>query len=501
MTARVSLFLAVGLGAALSSCTAQPLTPSVEPEHNAVFSSTREVRSLTWNGKTLWAATAGGVLRFENETWTKWTRASGLPANESFEASPDGTIRFPTSQARFDGAKWTIQSAPPFAKPALEATWRGQTVRASLDGLELSGKTFALPFGSSGTHISAMLPIQNDLEVAIYGDGLYHFDGVKWTRDQTNVPEAAREVTSLAGNAQTLWIGTRREGIWRRENGKWTQFVQDGEPFAHNVQFLTRFRGVLWASTLDDGLIYRSGAKWRHVAPPELSSSAPRQGFVWKNALYVRYGTGVVDSFDGQKWTQNALKTIPRPGIYALGGDANRLVASGWGGFADWDGKSWTPHYHLPQLKGVPVLGVLVDGDDVWLATQSRGAGRWNRKSGVFDWFDERAGLPDDWITTIAKIGDKIYAGTFVGGLARFDGDKWFSFPELKGENVTSLCASPEGSVLAATRHGVFEVRGNTAQKVEFDWLDSEAQALLSDEGGVWIGARTSLNFWRAPEE
>ncbi len=498
MKARAPLFVAFSLLAPMSSCAAQPLAPSLEPARDTVFSSTREVRSLSWNGVTLWAATAGGVLRFENGKWTKWTRSSGLPANESFETSVDGTVRFPIAQARFDGKSWVSKSAPPFGKVPLEAKWRGQIVRATLDGLQLNGKRIALAPGSGGTHISALLSIGSELQVAIYGDGLYEFDGAKWTRDKADVPETAREITSLAGDGKTLWVGTRREGVWRRQNEKWTQFVQRGEPFAHNVQFLTRFQGVVWASTLDDGLVFRSGAQWRHVAPPTLSSSAPRQGFVWKNTLYVRFGTGVVDSFDGQKWTKNALKSIPRKGIYALGGDANRLVVSGWGGFAEWDGKSWTPHYDLPELKGVPILGVLSDGDNLWLQTQSRGVGRWNRTTNAIQWFDERAGLPDDWVTTMAKFGDTIYAGTFVGGLARFDGDKWFSFPELSGENVTSLCALPDGSVLAATRHGVFQIEGESAKKLDLSWLDSEDQALLGDEHGAWIGARTSLNFWRS---
>lgn len=491
--------LAVFLGVPLSSCvTAKPLAPSIEPAQSMVFVSSREVRALGWDGKTLWAATSGGVLRFQNSKWTRWTRANGLPTNETLGVENNGTVRLPVATARFEGGKWVAQSAPPFQKAELVTQWRGQKVSASLDGLNYNGKPYALPSSSTGTHISALLGRKDSLEVAVYGDGLYRFDGIKWEREKENVPAQAGEITALAGDEQTTWVGTRRAGIWRGQKGKWTQFVQNDEPPAHNVQFLARFRGAVWASTLDDGLIYRSGSRWEQVAPPTLSSSAPRQSFVWHDTLYVRHGTGIVDSFDGASWTKNALKSIPRPGVYALGGDDKRLIATGWGGFAEWDGTAWIVHYDLPELKGVPVLGVFVDGEDVWLQTQSRGAGIWNRKTNTFKWSDERAGLPDDWVTTMGKFGGKIYAGTFVGGLARLDGEKWFVFPELKGENVTALCESKTGGVLAATRHGVWEVQGDTAKKLDLSWLDSEDQALLSDASGVWIGARTSLNFWRS---
>ncbi|BCM94000.1 hypothetical protein IAD21_05895 [Abditibacteriota bacterium] len=495
--------LALLLGLPLSSCAdpAKPLLSSVSPAQSTVFSSTREVRGLSWNGKTLWAATGGGVLRFENGKWTKWTRQEGLPANETFGVAADRTVRFPVATARFDEKGWMVQGAPPFQKPPLETTWRGQKVRASLDGLELGKRSFPLPKGSPGTHISALLPLKTTLQVAVYGDGLYSFNGAKWTRDVAPVPNEAREITALAGDGRTLWVGTRRTGIWRRQSGKWAQFIQAGEPFSHNVQFLARFRGVLWGSTLDDGVIYQNGTEWLRVATTDLSSTAPRQMLVWKDTLWVRHGTGIVDSFDGTTWKKDALGSIPRRGIYALGGDEQRLVASGWGGFAEWDGTTWTPHYDIGELKGVPILGILCDGDEVWLETQSRGAGLWNRASGAFKWLDERAGLPDDWVTALAKMDGKIYAGTFVGGLARLDGEKWFTFPELNGENVTSLCASGTGGVLAATRHGVWKIEGDKATKVNLAWLDTEDQALLEDENGVWIGARTSLNFWRLPTE
>ena len=64
----------------------------------------------------------------------------------------------------------------------------------------------------------------------------------------------------------------------------------------------------------------------------------------------------------------------------------------------------------------------------------------YSHRTGVVRRHDERSGLPDDWITTLARTasGD-IYAGTFVGGLATRNNAGWFAAPELRGANVTAL--------------------------------------------------------------
>ncbi|PQV65066.1 hypothetical protein B1R32_10273 [Abditibacterium utsteinense] len=486
---------------------ASTFAPSIEPKNDAVFTSTREVRALApipvANG--IWAATAGGVLEFNGEKWMKWTRQNGLPSHEALQITSimhRPIVRFPTSIAERAGAKWEIRSAPVAENSPLHFRWKKQEVRVALDGLHFGGKLFPIPPQSNGTHISAALNLGPTLLIALYGDGLWNFDGQKWTR-AASVPANAREITALAHDGRNLWIGTRRDGIFRRDKivppqkQHWQQTLQPGEPFSHNIQNFAAFRGVLWASTLDDGLVFRSGTNWKHVSTPVLSSSAPRQMLVFQHQLYVRHGGGLVDSFDGQIWTKNALKTIPRKGIYALAGDNKTLFAAGWGGWSEWDGATWTPHFEIAELKGVPILGLLLDGDYLWIATQSRGLGCFNRQTKSFRWFDERDNLPDDWITTLAQSGGKIYAGTFVGGLARLDGEKWHVFEELKGQNVTALAES-NGKLWAATRNGIWEIEGDKATKVEKSWLDGEVQALLSTKNGMWIGARTSLNWLKS---
>lgn len=496
-------FSAPNAGLPINTTGVEPLPPMTEPPADTVWTASNEIRALVANKDGLWAATAGGVLRFHVGKWTKWTRQDGLPSHEvlTIESSPNGlTFRFPTATARWENDKWVAQPAPVYAAAAPEMSWRAKPLSLTLDGMKWGDTAIALPPDSTGTYITAAVARRDgNLLVAIYGDGLWSFDGARWQRAFADFPEAAREVTALALDRKDgLWLGTRRDGIFRRENGKWTAFAQPDEPFSHNVQAMTQFHGVLWASTLDDGLVCRSGGGWKHFAPPVLSSSAPRQMTVWKDRLYVRHGGGSVDSFDGSQWSKNDLADVPRKGIYALASDDERLYAAGWGGWSEWDGKNWAPHFDVAQLKGVPILGLLPDGEDLWIATQSRGLGRWKRTSGQFRWFDERDGLSDDWVTALAKIDGHIYAGTFVGGLARLENDKWRVFPELKGLNVTAIEEDGQGRATIATRHGLWKVKADGAEKIEIPWLDSEQQALVATQEGMWVGTRTSLNYLRS---
>ena len=481
--------------------------PMTAPQADAIFTSSREVRALDWDGAVLWAATAGGVLRAQNGAVKKWTRREGLPSNEAFDIERENgklSVRFPLERALWDGAKWQTQSAPEWKRRAPQVRWKGQLVTANLDGLRIGDATFALPAAATGTHISALLVRGEVLLIAVYGDGLWRFDGKIWTRGP-DVPAAAREMLSLAGDAQRLWLGTRRDGIFERAGegkrvgeGNWKPLPMPAggaEPLSHNIQTLGEFGGVLWASTLDDGLVARTGKGWRHVAPPQISSSAPRQMLRWKGRLYVRHGGGVVDAFDGASWQKDVFSRIPRRGVYAMAGDDRRLLAAGWGGWAQWDGQKWTGFYDLPGLAGVPVMNLAVQGDDVWIGTQSRGLARWTRKTGALKFFDERDGLNDDWITALLVDGERVWAGTFVGGLYLYQNGQWHAFEATKNQNVTAIVPDGKGGVWATTRHGLFFAHEGRAEKVEINWLDEEQQALCQGENGLWIGTRTSLDF------
>lgn len=453
-----------------------PMPPTSQsawaPTTDQEFTSTREVNEFrVQEDGTLWASTSGGALRFKNGAWDKF---DSLPREVA------------------------AQSKPP-------CLWDGQKVTFSLTGLSIGeGKTARLvPLPPSrGTHISAVLARGPLLWVALFGDGIWSWNGVSWNRPDLHLPSQAQELTALAQSrdGKTVWLGTRRQGIWQLTSGTWKQQLQPDEPFAHNVQFLQQFRGALWASTLEDGIVIRDASGWKHLGKGVLSSNAPRQIVVFRGKLYVRHSNEIVDQFDGTTWKRNVFPILPRKRIISLAADEKRLYLGQWGGWSEWDGKTFVHHLRLPELQIVPLQHIVSDGDGLWLGTENRGLFRWKRTARRLEHFDERNGLPDQWISSIGRSGDTVYAGTFNSGLAwRSDGEKsWDTSPELQRRGVTAIVADEAGRMWIGTRYGLFcrDEKGiMCACRANLTPQEQEIQSLLWTPHGLWIGSRNVLLF------
>jgi ligand-binding sensor domain-containing protein len=520
------------------SCAAIYSEPQerIAPPGDTVWTSTREITCLAVAPDgALWAGTTGGVLRFERDgRLQKWTKNDGLPAHEVRDISFDGAtvhVQFPNGEAIWRDNTWNKLPTSGQKNNALrlaQTSWRGAHWSATLQGLQrdksASGqaRTIGLP-PSSGTHISALLPRGNVLWTALFGDGLWQFDGKQWSRVALTLPAPAREVTALAADDATkvLYVGTRHDGVWKYQDQQWKQWLAPDEPLGHNAQFITSYNGELWYSTLESGLCVRTAQGWKYFDGRQLSSPAPRQLVNFKGALWVRHGNGRIDKWDGVRWTRNVFPYLPRQKAFSLASDGGKLYIGQWGGWSEWDGKIWEHFLRLPQLQGIGIMTLLPEDDRLWLGTQNRGLVEAQRvevapQSQIVDTsseqtllpslpsaayqlrvHDERLGLPDDWITAIERQGQALWAGTFVGGLARFDGKRWHALPELRGENVTAL-ASRNGGLWITTRRGLWhrDAQGKLRRindKVPF--LDTENQALFANDKGLWIGSRTGM-FW-----
>ena len=111
------------------------------------------------------------------------------------------------------------------------------------------------------------------------------------------------------------------------------------------------------------------------------------------------------------------------------------------------------------------VKGLLMDGDVVWIGT-SGGIIRYDTRTDQHTVYDNTSdGILSNGIFHIGKLGDRIVAGTYGGGLSIFDPatETWknYNIPDgLADQFVYGLLRARDGDVWIATWSGVNRVRG-----------------------------------------
>ncbi|MCE5197989.1 MAG: hypothetical protein ABFD54_13815 [Armatimonadota bacterium] len=465
------------------------LVPGILPaEEPAVFTSTRYVVDMAFSANgALWVATRGGVLcRNADGSWRKFTVEDGLPSNEARRINiylqPEKVlVDFPKISSEWSGGKWT-------AKQMVQMT-------SKVTVFPYGHPTPAIePSSHTGSHVSARCSADGRAINAMFGDCLYEYIDDHWTRLDIDLPAKAREITAITSKDNAIWLGTRDEGVWEYDGKVWTQHLQPNEPYSHNIQCIAEYQGNVYFSTLEEGLVVLTKDEWRHISRPEMSSNAPRQMVKFGGSLYIRHGDGKVDRRDGDKWTKDICANLPRKQVSAIASDSERLYAAQWGGWSEFDGKTWTHHLKFPELQGCAITAILPQKDTIWIGTQGRGLAEIDRTSKTVRMHDERNGLTDDWIKCIACAGNTVYAGTFVSGLFTKDGNHWLSVPGIGNTEITDLRSDASGSILATTRSEVWQ-RASDGAVHRLDPRISEAQAICACENGTWVGTRTGIWF------
>jgi hypothetical protein len=379
---------------------------------------------------------------------------------------------------------------------ALVAVTTGGTLRFSgkpdAKTPRLLAKNAPVPTGSKGAFAVATL---SDGLMAVYGDTCL------WQNNRpcTPLPPHLREVTALARwQGSIICIGTRRNGVWQRVQNGWHPLSNHtNEPADHNAQAMLWFGNRLYTSTLDAGLCVFDGARlgtWAQILAPVLSTNAPRQMLAFQNTLYLRHGDGRVDSFDGKVWAKNIFKNqLPRKEASAIATDGTCLYVGQWGGYSVLEKAQWTHHFDIKALSNTPTTALLPTPSALFIGTQGRGIIEVRARDVILR-HDERMGLTDDWIITLANRGQTLYTGTFVGGLVthKIGTKRWELVSPTRGQNVTDIAVSATNQLYVATRNGVWDCT-NTNTPKRISTPSPEVQCLCATSKNLWIGSRVGI--------
>jgi len=470
----------------------QRITITGEVRDESTAFRNQEIRSLAAAPDGCWVGTSTGVYRVTGKTELVRkddTRRLLNTCDTCWAVTTSELVRLT------DGAHWPLPdttgniTALAFCHDTLYLA----TALGFWQWANNEWSTIPLPAGSPGSHVSALAGDDTELIAALYGDGIYRRRGGVWQRPPAT-PDSLRFVTSLLPTTHGLVAGTRNDGVWRQEGDVWRPLsIPPGIPSA-DIYAVCSYRAAIWASTFDKGLLYWSGGHWRQVMMTDgLSSDSPRDLVVFHDMLYVRHTTGEVDRFDGKAWRPAFTKReLPRPGIYAMATNGNRLYLGGWAGWAATDGHFWEYHFSEQQLRGLAVTAIAAGDGTVWVGTQKQGILAWR---GVqVTPYNERQGLTDDWITRIVVMHHRVLVGTYTGGLLEWTPSGFHLLFNPQGFAIRDLCQLPGVGALAATPLGIFVEDGNDWRLIDpARYGGMETQTLYPVPGGMWVGSRSAL--------
>lgn len=259
------------------------------------------------------------------------------------------------------------------------------------------------------------------------------------------------------------WFGTNAGGMSRYNAGQWkTYFPMHGLADYWVYSFANQGKDTLWVGT------------WAGVNRLDLS-------------------TDTMETF---------VKELINEWVYGIAVDSNQRVWFGTeGGVTMYDGETWRSWSHDDGLGAINSDG-LPPSRNTGLGTRSR------HDLGVL-----RAGQATynpNYVFSISVATDQsVWAGTWGGGVSRFDGESWRNLTAedgLAGDIVYSIAQDRDGVLWFGTNSGLSRFDGHRWQN--FDrrqgLIDDNVYAVVADSASseVWIGTRGGVTrLGRKPVE
>lgn len=250
------------------------------------------------------------------------------------------------------------------------------------------------------------------------------------------------------------WFGTNAGGVSRYRDGKWkTFFPMHGLADYWVYAFANDRKGDLWIGT-------------------------------WAGANRVDLRT--------MKFT-TYVKELINEWVYGIAVDKHDRIWFGTeGGVSMFDGKVWRAWTHKDGL-GAPNL-------DKFSASSNTGLGtRLRHDLGVLS----AEGTPTynpNYVFAIHVAQDQsVWAGTWGGGVSRFDGTRWHNYTTrdgLAGDIVYSIAQDPGGVFWFGTNNGVTRYDGKSWRSYDkkTGLLENNVYALaVAPNGDIWVGTKRGV--------
>lgn len=310
-------------------------------------------------------------------------------------------------------------------------------------------------------------------------------------------PDVVVRALTIDSTSNSLWIGTttgvlevdlktnKLRNTFTRDQGLANEYV-----FAVGVDT----KGYKWFGTNAGGASRYKDGKWKTYFPMHgladywvYSFANDKNGDLW---IGTWAGANRFDIKTG-KFTSYVRELI-NEWVYGIDVDRHGRVWFGTeGGVSMFDGNAWKSWSHKDGLGG-PNPDGLPPSPNTGLGTRMRH----NLDTRV------EGGLsynPSYVLCLMATPDGTIWAGTWGGGLSKFDGKSWTSFTKkngLSGNMVYSMARDAQGVLWFGTDDGITRYDGRTWSKFgrAEGLLDNAVYALAATPNGdIWAGTRRGV--------
>ncbi len=309
-----------------------------------------------------------------------------------------------------------------------------------------------------------------------------------------NVYVRALTVEAAKGS---LWVGTSA-GVHEVElaTGKLRNTFTRKEGLANEYVFAVGLdrEGQKWFGTNAGGVSRYKDGQWKTFFPLHgladywvYAFAQQKSGDFW---IGTWAGVNKVDAKTGKFSTY--VKELVNEWVYGIAVDAKDRVWFGTeGGVTLYDGRTWKSWTHKDGL-GAPNVDNLPASTNTGLGTRSRhDLTVATTTSATYN--------PNYVFAMVAAADGSIWAGTWGGGVSRFDGQRWTNLTTqdgLAGNIVYSAVQDREGTFWFGTSNGVSRWDGKAFRNIGVaeGLLDRNVYALaVAPNGEIWAGTKKGV--------
>lgn len=302
---------------------------------------------------------------------------------------------------------------------------------------------------------------------------------------------------AVEASRSALWVGTSA-GVHEVDlaSGKLRNTFTRKEGLANEYVFAIGIdrQGQKWFGTNAGGVSRYKDGQWKTFFPMHgladywIYAFAEQKTGDWWIGTWA--GVNKVDPKTGAFTTY--VKELVNEWVYGIAVDAKDRVWFGTeGGVTLFDGKRWTSWTHADGL-GAPNVEQLPFSTNTGLGTRTRhdlsvaaeGPATYN---------------PNYTFAMLAARDGSIWAGTWGGGAARWDGKAWTNLSSrdgLAGNIVYSIVQDRRGHLWFGTNHGLSRWDGQRFHNIGVaqGLLDQHVYALaLGPDGDLWVGTKKGV--------